>query len=308
MGSKTSDHHLHGHGGAGGHPSSGLSLAVGGAEADQPDDAEHPRTWLAAYALGALDGDEREMVFLHVQRCDSCRAEVEQFASAAAQLAWAPEPVAVPLRVRAALLHQVDDLARRGEGPLNLGSAVDAHTRYSLGGFRTWPRLPRIAVWSLGPVVAALVIVMVVVMVGIINRQQDALQQAKEQQSETNRILTASGTPAADTTFLASAGAGDARARALMDRDRNLVLIVATNLTQPADGEVYIAWLQISGTEEFARAAVLTIDELGRAQAFATPPDDLSRYSEMSITLEPSANSMYPTGPMLLTATLADPE
>lgn len=310
MGSRTPDHQIHGRGPEPGdtvvHPSSGLSLAVGGAEADQPDDAEHPRTWLAAYALGALDGDEREMVFLHVQRCDQCRAEVEAFASAAAHLAWAHEPVAVPLRVRAALLHEVDDLARRGEGPMSLGAAADTHTHHSL---RTWPRLPRIAAWSLAPVAAALVVVMVVVMVGIINRQQDALQQAEEQQSETNRItLAASGSPAADTTFHPSAGAGDARARALMDRERNVVLILATNLPQPVEGEVYIAWLQISGTDEFARAAVLTIDEQGRAQAFANPPDDLARYSEMSITLEPSASSTYPTGPMLLTAALAEPE
>ena len=42
------------------HPSSGLSLAVGGAEAEQPDDAEHPRTWLAAYALGGANAGSEE--------------------------------------------------------------------------------------------------------------------------------------------------------------------------------------------------------------------------------------------------------
>ena len=42
---------------------------------------------VAAYALNALDDDERHEFELHLQGCDECRAQLPAFADAAAALA-----------------------------------------------------------------------------------------------------------------------------------------------------------------------------------------------------------------------------
>jgi anti-sigma factor ChrR (cupin superfamily) len=64
----------------------------------------------AAYAIGALDGDEARAFVRHLETgCASCRADVDAFAVTAAQAALAPAPRAPGPGVRSRLLA---DLAR----------------------------------------------------------------------------------------------------------------------------------------------------------------------------------------------------
>lgn len=290
-------------------PLPALPSAEGRADGHEHTPDQHPREMLAAYALNALDGDERDLVFRHVQRCAVCRAEVDAYGSVVEQLAYAAEPMPVPVRARGDLLLRIDELARRGEGPLVLGDPPAPRRGRARGpALHDWPRVPRIAAWSIGPVAAAVVIVMVVVMVGIINRQQDALQAIEDEQGATREMLVAQSSPESDTTFHTTSDANGATARVLTDRAKNRVMIVAINLPQPQGEQVYVAWLQISGTPEFARVAELTVDDLGRAQTLVQPADNLANYSEISVTLEPSADTTYPTGRLMMTKPLVDPE
>jgi anti-sigma factor RsiW len=65
----------------------------------------HPTDDLAAYAIGALDDEERRLVDAHLESCPSCRAEVRAFA----ETAWAIAETAqrdVPLRLRTAIVER----------------------------------------------------------------------------------------------------------------------------------------------------------------------------------------------------------
>ncbi len=54
----------------------------------------------AAYALDALDADERREYENHLRRCERCRGDLRSLQEAAAMLAFATEPVAPPASLR----------------------------------------------------------------------------------------------------------------------------------------------------------------------------------------------------------------
>jgi anti-sigma factor RsiW len=66
----------------------------------------------ALYALDALTGEERARFEEHLQSCERCRADLDGFRAAAAQLAFAPEGPAPPEALRGRLL-----LTARAERP-----------------------------------------------------------------------------------------------------------------------------------------------------------------------------------------------
>jgi len=59
---------------------------------------------VAAYALGALDDDERQAFDAHLEGCERCRDEAVALAEAASALAYAPEGPAPPEALRGRLL------------------------------------------------------------------------------------------------------------------------------------------------------------------------------------------------------------
>jgi anti-sigma-K factor RskA len=60
----------------------------------------------AAYALHALDAEEREAYEEHLAQCARCRDELTQLQESAAALAWAAEAPAPPAALRARILEE----------------------------------------------------------------------------------------------------------------------------------------------------------------------------------------------------------
>lgn len=60
----------------------------------------------AAYALHALDAEEREAYEEHLAQCARCRDELAQLQESAAALAWAAEAPAPPAALRARILEE----------------------------------------------------------------------------------------------------------------------------------------------------------------------------------------------------------
>jgi anti-sigma-K factor RskA len=60
----------------------------------------------AAYALHALDAEEREAYEQHLAQCVRCRDELTQLQESAAALAWAAEAPAPPAALRARILEE----------------------------------------------------------------------------------------------------------------------------------------------------------------------------------------------------------
>jgi len=97
----------------------------------------------AAYALDALDPQEREEFELHLSTCPACREDVAAFTETAAALAYAAPPVNPPARLRAEILRRAAEdrpaavvlpfRRRRVEVALSSGLAVAAAAAIILG-------------------------------------------------------------------------------------------------------------------------------------------------------------------------------
>ena len=97
----------------------------------------------AAYALDALDPNEREEFELHLSTCAGCRADVAAFTETAAALAYAAPPADPPPRLRADILRRAAEdrppavvlpfRRRRVEVVLSAGLAAAAAAAIVLG-------------------------------------------------------------------------------------------------------------------------------------------------------------------------------
>ena len=104
---------------------------------------------LAGYALGALEPDEHDFIARNRPRRPAWRRELETYREVANQLAYAPDMIDVPVRVRAAVLAHIDAI----ESDIPLGSNIGWNATLPMllppephspaGGWKR--RLPRIA-------------------------------------------------------------------------------------------------------------------------------------------------------------------
>ena len=70
-------------------------------------DEGHIDEMAAAFALGALEADERDRVERHLARCDRCRRVIDEASEVAHWLAYAAPSVAPPARLREELLRRL---------------------------------------------------------------------------------------------------------------------------------------------------------------------------------------------------------
>ncbi|HUY72442.1 MAG TPA: anti-sigma factor [Gaiellaceae bacterium] len=103
-------------------------------------DVEKLHDLTAAYALDALDPEEREAYEAHLAECERCREEVAEFSSVAASLAHAVEPASPPPALRERILDaaraerpNVSPLRPRWAYPVAAFAAVAACAAIGLG-------------------------------------------------------------------------------------------------------------------------------------------------------------------------------
>jgi anti-sigma factor RsiW len=82
----------------------------------------------SAYALDALDADDREAFETHLRECERCRAELGELAETVGALAYASEGPAPPESLRDRIL-----VAAREEGPSNVVAIRPKRTRLYAG-------------------------------------------------------------------------------------------------------------------------------------------------------------------------------
>ncbi|MER7761139.1 anti-sigma factor [Streptomyces sp. NPDC097619] len=251
--------------------------------------AADSHTLAAAYALGALEGDERDALGAHLRACAACRREAAEFAATAARLATAvsrPPPLSAKTHVMAAIdgVRQLPPripthaskpahggTLRRGAVPLALAAGVAAAT---LGGITVWQA-------ENGQALRA--------EVSRTRRQLDTLSAVlTAPDARTVHGRTANG---ALTTVVAS------------DRQNRAVLSVA-GLPAPGTGKTYQLWLDHDGTMRPAGF----IDHDGTIALTVALTGDPADADAVGLTVEPAGGSPRPTtDPLLLLALPARP-
>jgi len=218
------------------------------------------RGLLGAYALDAVDADERAAVERLVAADPEAARELADLQAVAAALgaAVSAEP---PAELRASVLAAV---AREAEPALPV--VRQAKPRFA----QRW--------WSLA---AAVVIGAAVPSVLLVQQHQRAQEAAHQQQA----IADVLRDPSAVLVHGEVAGGGTATAVLAADD----AVFSASGLPALADGKVYQLWV-VSG-DEAASAGVLTADG-GTARKLA---DDYSSGDALAMTVEPAGGSQQPT-------------
>ena len=207
---------------------------------------------LGAYALDAVDGDEREAIELHLRECPRCRAEVTEHREVAALLAHggsaAPEgvwnrileelePPAPALRVTVAPDTGVAEVGPHpvADPPVSPVVSLDARRRsVSVRAF--------VVVSAAAAIVVAFLGVSYVRQTQQLNRVQTALGAVS-----VDRVAKDAQTAPALQVKLTSAN-GRLGAKAVVTRDGRGYLLGASSLPVPAKGDTYQLWGQVNGT------------------------------------------------------------
>jgi anti-sigma-K factor RskA len=244
-----------------------------------------------AYALGALDPDERRAFETHLSRCDACAAEVRSLARVTAGLAQTPIQLSPRPELRDRVLSAV-------------GAAAATHRVRTMPAPRS---APAVATWL--PAAAVLVLAAGFVLYAWDQREQmatltarldraaagvraseDALAGAQRATAEAQAAIAVLTAP--DLVRIDLAGQADApqaSARALWSRQRGMVFS-GTNLPPLPAGRVYQVWV-IADASEPISAGLL---DAGGTGVFLTP-SDIPPPKAVAVTIEPAPGVPAPT-------------
>ena len=294
-----------------GRPAGGGPGGSGVAATDCPFEQQG---YAAAYALDALDGEERRAFEAHLAAgCAICPAEIAAARGLAAQLplalddaADAPDAVSPSPGLRARILDAIaaenaaagDDAGTAGTGGAPL-TPVPAPAPVRDGG------APRLLRWRAPQAYATAAVLLLAIGLGLLGWNLVLQGQVREVRTERDRALLERNQAAlernqallerdeARTTLatwqLASTTGQPASGQVLYLRQHQQAILVVENLPPLQPGQVYQVWLIRNGQPE--GAGVLTVSS-GETAMRA----DMSRYQVIALTIEPGPDgSPLPT-------------
>lgn len=234
----------------------------------------------SAYLLDALDPEERDAFEAHLERCETCRHDLEELRpvlDALAEATATPPPPALRDRVLASIddvrpLPPIVDPARLGAPP----EAASAHHRSAHGRRRTTAP----GAWVLGAA-AVLLLVVAVAAAFLAARSTDGPGGSPS----VDAVLEAPDARTIERSF------DGFRAEVVLSRSENRAVVRSSDLPDAPAGRTYQLWYQRPG-EGLVPAGLLPADGDGHQAVLAGPLDDAVA---IGVTVEPSGGSPAPT-------------
>lgn len=256
----------------------------------QPQGWDDVHALVGAYAVDALDTEERERFEAHLAQCADCRDEVASLQEAAALLG--PDTVEPPASVRASVLDGIDAIR-----PLPPISPEAAPTQPDdLAGRRARRRARRSIAQRLTRtplLVAAAVVLLLAIGTALVRPWAD--ETTPPDLSAIDRVLAA-----ADATSVEKEFPDGSLARVTVSRSEGRAVIQTEDMALAPEGKVYELWLQ---TPEGAMVpAGLMPDEPDNEVLL---DGDASEAKAVGITVEPDGGSELPTTTPIAVLTLA---
>ena len=239
------------------------------------DEQEHKpfRDNIPAYELGALGAQDAALLEAHLKTCASCRNELAAYRKVGDNLLLALPPQAPPAALRQRLQRHLPS-ARKVDRP-------------------RWN-------WSFGQLAMGLALVLLLAMnlLSFIQLQSIQHQQAQlARQSQTSQIALAMlAYPGVQTIPIDANGITGSL---LLDKDRNIAVLIAWNLPQLKNNQTYQAWFTDQKGERTSAAIFNPEPDLPFTSVSIIPPNDLSNFTGLGVTIEPAGGSKLPTGPRL---------
>ncbi len=226
----------------------------------------HVEDLIGAYALDAVDPDERALVQAHIEQCERCRIELQEFTEAAVVLSDGRE-VAPPTALRARLLDAISEQTQAASSLEEVPSRPPGRSPSSASGGR--------ALWGLAA--AGLLAV----------GGWGIWQGVSEDLSPIDQVIQADDARTFKTEY-----EGDTItvvSSASLDR----AVLLTENLPELADDEVYQAWW-VNADEEILSAGVLE-DGAGQAEGEVRLEGDPAEVVAFALSVEPMGGSAQPT-------------
>ncbi|MGW5860727.1 anti-sigma factor [Streptomyces sp. NPDC055239] len=235
-----------------------------------------PHTLAGAYALDALDSDERAAFEKHLAQCTDCRHEVAEFAATAGRLALAAS-VTPPPALKQAVLSQIPNV--RQEPPRPAHETDSTPTPRSTTWLRNFMLAACLAAAALG---------------GVATWQHQEAQQARAQasQARAGADQVASVLAAGDARTHAASLSDGARGAVVTSASQNRAVFTASGLDAPPKDKVYELWFNDEGT--MRPAGLLNRDKSNQVTLME---GDIDRATGIGITVEPAGGSKTPTLP-----------
>jgi anti-sigma-K factor RskA len=279
----------------------------------------------SAYALGALDPDERRSFERHAAECDICTAEVHAFSDVVSALATSVPQVAPPFELRERVIAAVHESSVMP--PVGAASVTPVSLRPTSS--RITNRKSRITNLRSGMIwLPYAALLAVTVGLGgyslslrarvadlevrladassrtlLATRAMDDAQRVALQTQSTVDVLTAPDLARID--LAGQPTAPSAQARALWSRQRGMVF-TASNLPQLPAGRVYQVWV-VTADARISAGLVMPDNSGSTTATFATPPD-IAKPVAVAVTLEPAGGVPQPTGAFYLLGRALIPE
>ncbi len=229
---------------------------------------------LPAYALGALDPEEAAALEAHLQTCDTCPAELQEYQTVGTGLLGA-----LPARPPRAAVRRSLQNRLAGQAP------------------RARPQFR----WSFGQLaVAGLLAVLVGLNLLTVSQLYSLRREQAEVSAQNTSEQTALAMLAYPSTKTLTFDQNGVSGSLLVDKQRNLVAVFAWNLAMPAAGKTYQMWL--IDPQGNRTSGGLLMPEAGYpfVMAVVRSPQPLTDYTGLGITVEPLGGSPKPTGDRIL--------
>lgn len=241
---------------------------------------DHEHALSGAYAVDALDAEERARFEAHLRECRDCQDEVASLQEAAALLGT--DPVEPPAAVRDAVLagiQSIRPLPPIVETPAEAPAPRDelAARRARRGLVHRLTRTPLL--------VAAAVVLLLAVGVGFLRPWAGDDDTTPADITAADRVLAA-----ADATEVAQAFPDGSKATLVVSRSQGKAVIQTRRMALPPRGKTYQLWLQ-SPAGEMVPAGLMPEE----ADTTYVLDGDASEATGVGITVEPDGGSDHPT-------------
>ncbi|MEU9336459.1 anti-sigma factor [Streptomyces sp. NPDC048290] len=227
-----------------------------------------------AYAVHALDAEERAAFERHLAECDACRQETAEFTATAGRLAQASMVRTRPV-MREEVMQRITTVRQVPPG----GAPLDR-------GRRGAQRGRGLARWALAASVAAAA-AFGGTAVWQYERAQDAARDAAREQRHVEGLAGVLAAPDAESRWVKVAGGAGTL---VVSAGRNRAVFVASGLAAPPQGKVYQLWFADGG--RMRSAGLMDPDRGSQAVLMQGAVDDASG---VGITVEPAGGSKQPT-------------
>lgn len=241
---------------------------------------EDYKEMIPARALSALDAAEERALNEHLENCDECRKDLEEWQATAATLAVVADPVEPSPKVRERILSEV-----RKE--LSAPEVIP---------FRSTSRNIWRSFGSLGAMAAVVLFTALIVGLVVLWRENSAF---KDELAHANEFIQLAKTPGAKVSELKGVNLGAGATATLAYDQAGHAILMADKLPNVPRGKAYQLWF-IVGKNPPMPGKTFAPDSAGKGVLKDQMPKEALDSAIFAITLEPEGGSNAPTSPIYL--------